>query len=116
MTHVNRRALMSTHMQVAKVTRRANYVAVLWTAPALVFYIFFALAPMLIALYLSFMQWNGISPATWTGISNWRTLFSDSVTGHALLLTVGMMIGSWLIQTPLSLLLGVFMAGLQRYR
>jgi raffinose/stachyose/melibiose transport system permease protein len=43
-------------------------------------------------------------------------LFSDSVTGHALLLTIEVMLLTWLIQTPLSLLIGVFMAGSQRYR
>src|SRR5205807_7512746 len=43
-------------------------------------------------------------------------LFSDSVTGHALLLTVEIMVLSWIVQTPISLLLGVFMAGVQRYR
>ncbi|HLJ36726.1 MAG TPA: sugar ABC transporter permease, partial [Ktedonobacteraceae bacterium] len=74
------------------------------------------LFPMLIALYLSFTQWNGLSPAAWVGLQNWLALFSDSVTGHALLLTLELMILAWIIQTPLSLLLGVFMAGVQRYR
>jgi raffinose/stachyose/melibiose transport system permease protein len=102
--------------QASKAAQRANWVAVLWTTPALVFYFVFALVPMLIALYLSFTEWNGLSPETWVGLKNWITLLSDGVTGHALLLTVEMMILSWVIQTPLSLLLGVFMAGIQRYR
>jgi raffinose/stachyose/melibiose transport system permease protein len=71
---------------------------------------------MFIALYLSFMNWNGLSPATWVGLKNWITLFSDAVTGHALVLTIEVMIISWVVQTPLSILLGVFMAGTQRYR
>jgi raffinose/stachyose/melibiose transport system permease protein len=107
---------MSASMKVSNVTQRANLVAVLWTAPALVFYAFFALVPMVIALYLSFTQWNGLSPAVWVGLQNWIALFSDGVTGHALLLTVEIMFLTWIVQTPLSLLLGVFMAGVQRYR
>jgi raffinose/stachyose/melibiose transport system permease protein len=107
---------MSASIKVAKSTQRANWVAVLWATPALAFYVLFALVPMFIALYLSFTRWNGLSPAVWVGLQNWITLFTDSVTGHALLLTFELMILSWIIQTPLSLLLGVFMAGLQRYR
>jgi raffinose/stachyose/melibiose transport system permease protein len=107
---------MSTSIKVSKATQRANLVAVLWATPALVFYAFFALVPMVIALYLSFTQWNGLSPAIWIGLRNWIALFSDGVTGHALILTVEIMALTWIVQTPLSLLLGVFMAGIQRYR
>ncbi len=107
---------MSASIKISKGTQRATWVAVLWTAPALVFYALFALVPMFIALYLSFTRWNGLSPEIWVGLQNWITLFSDSVTGHALLLTFEIMILSWIIQTPISLLLGIFMAGVQRYR
>lgn len=107
---------MSASIKVSNRARQANWVAVLWATPALAFYVIFALVPMLIALYLSFTQWNGLSPAVWIGLQNWITLFSDAVTGHALLLTFELMILSWVIQTPISLLLGVFMAGIQRYR
>jgi raffinose/stachyose/melibiose transport system permease protein len=107
---------MSASIKISKGTQRATWVAVLWTAPALVCYALFALVPMFIALYLSFTRWNGLSPEIWVGLQNWITLFSDSVTGHALLLTFEIMILSWIIQTPISLLLGIFMAGVQRYR
>ncbi|HLI89761.1 MAG TPA: sugar ABC transporter permease [Ktedonobacteraceae bacterium] len=100
----------------ARTQRRANWLAVLWTAPALAFYALFALIPLLIAIYLSFVSWNGIAQAVWVGPKNWITLFSDAVAGHAILLTIEIMILSWVIQTPISLLLGVFMAGRQRYR
>lgn len=107
---------MSASIKTAAVTQRANWIAVLWVTPALVFYALFALVPMVIAVYLSFTQWNGLSPEVWVGWKNWIALFSDSVTGHALILTFELMILSWIIQTPISLLLGVFMAGFQRYR
>lgn len=96
--------------------RRDSWVAVLWSLPALAFYLLFAIIPLFIALYLSFTSWNGLTAATWVGLKNWLALFSDTVTGHSLLLTIEVMIISWVIQTPLSILLGVFMAGTQRYR
>jgi raffinose/stachyose/melibiose transport system permease protein len=107
---------MNASISVARTQRRANWLAVLWTAPALAFYALFALIPLLIAIYLSFVRWNGIAQAVWVGPENWITLFSDAVAGHAILLTIEIMILSWVIQTPISLLLGVFMAGRQRYR
>jgi len=108
---------MSTSIKTAAVGKhQETWVAVLWTTPALVFYAVFALIPMLIAVYLSFTQWNGLSTAVWVGWKNWIALFSDSITGHSLILTFELMVLSWVIQTPLSLLLGVFMAGRQRYR
>lgn len=107
---------MSTSIRASKAARRDNWIAVLWTTPALVFYAVFALVPMLIALYLSFTNWDGLTEAKWVALQNWIALFSDAVTGHSLLLTIEVMVLSWVIQTPLSLLLGVFMAGAQRYR
>ena len=71
-----------------RVSRRARWVSVLWSLPALAFYLLFAIIPMFIALYLSFTNWNGLSPAVWVGLKNWIALFSDGVTGHSLLLTI----------------------------
>jgi raffinose/stachyose/melibiose transport system permease protein len=107
---------ISTTSHSSKLSQREGWVAVLWTVPALVFYLLFAIIPLFIALYLSFTDWNGLSEATWVGLKNWTALFSDSVTGHSLLLTIEVMLISWIVQTPLSLLIGVFMAGPQRYR
>jgi raffinose/stachyose/melibiose transport system permease protein len=107
---------MSVSMKATKRLPQANLVAVVWATPALAFYVLFALVPMFIALYLSFTQWNGLSPEVWVGGKNWVALLSDAVSGHALILTFELMVLSWIVQTPISLLLGVFMAGFQRYR
>lgn len=113
---------MSTAIKVSSSTRasaqsqRDTWTAVLWTAPALAFYLLFAIIPLFIAIYLSFTSWDGFSAINWVGLKNWIALFSDAVTGHSLLLTIEVMIFSWLVQTPLSILIGVFMAGKQRYR
>ncbi|BBL80921.1 ABC transporter [Rubrobacter xylanophilus] len=84
--------------------------------PAAAFFVAFALGPMAAAVYISFLDWDGVSVPGWAGLGNWVRAFTDSVTLHSLFLTVQVMVLSWLIQTPVSLLLGVFLAGYQRYR
>ncbi|WP_338688063.1 sugar ABC transporter permease [Streptomyces acidiscabies] len=84
--------------------------------PALLLFTLFALAPMAIVVYLSFTRWDGLGTPAWTGLDNWHTALTSDVTRHALWLTLKMMVISWAVQTPISLLLGVFVAGKQRYR
>jgi raffinose/stachyose/melibiose transport system permease protein len=88
----------------------------LLAVPALVFFVVFALVPLAGAVVLSFADWDGLGDLGWAGWSNWAGVLTDPVTGQALLLTVKIMVVSWLVQTPISLLLGVFTAGTQRYR
>ena len=88
----------------------------LWISPALVFYVIFALLPLVVAILFSFMSWDGISVPTWAGMTNWLHLISDPQAGRSLVLTLELMAVGWLVQTPISLLLGVFIAGNQRYR
>nr|HET6904134.1 sugar ABC transporter permease [Ktedonobacteraceae bacterium] len=107
---------MSALMKAPKTVQRSSLFAVLWTAPALVFYLAFAIIPLFIALYYSFTSWNGLSTATWIGLGNWIALFSDHVTLNSLNLTIQVMVISWIVQTPISILLGVFLAGKQPYR
>ncbi|MDX2524499.1 carbohydrate ABC transporter permease [Streptomyces europaeiscabiei] len=84
--------------------------------PALLLFALFALVPMVIVVYLSFTRWDGLGSPAWTGLDNWRTALTSDVTRHALWLTAKLMVFSWIVQTPISLLLGVFVAGKQRYR
>ena len=85
-------------------------------APALLFFGVFALVPLVGVFVLSFMSWDGLGTPAFTGLDNWKAMLSNDVTRHGILLTLGMTLLCWLIQTPVSLLLGVFMAGRQRYR
>jgi raffinose/stachyose/melibiose transport system permease protein len=95
---------------------RTTPLAMLWTAPALAFYGLFALFPLVVAVYLSCLKWNGLNQAVWVGASNWLALLHDGVAGHAIVLTFVLVVFTWAVETPLSILLGVFMAGPQRYR
>ncbi|WP_172119485.1 carbohydrate ABC transporter permease [Actinomyces faecalis] len=85
-------------------------------APALAFFGFFALIPLVGVFVLSFMSWDGLGAITFAGVDNWKAMLGNGVTQHAILLTLGMTVLCWVIQTPISLLLGVFMAGQQKYR
>ena len=85
--------------------------------PALLMFVVFAIVPLVGVVVLSFTTWDGIGgPITVAGLSNWTRVLSDPGLPHALWVTFLVMALSWLIQTPVSLLLGVFMAGRQRYR
>ncbi|QNP68054.1 sugar ABC transporter permease [Streptomyces roseirectus] len=105
-------------MSTAKATtaRTGGGPPFLMALPALLLFALFALAPMVIVGYLSFTRWDGLGTPSWTGLDNWRTALTSDVTRHALWLTLKMMVISWAVQTPISLLLGVFVAGKQRYR
>ncbi|MEV6283743.1 sugar ABC transporter permease [Kribbella sp. NPDC051770] len=90
---------------------------VVWMVlPALLMFAVFGVVPLVGVLVLSFTQWDGLGAINPAGLSNWRTVLSDPGLPHALFVTFEIMILSWLVQTPLSLLLGVFLAGRQRYR
>ncbi|PDQ36017.1 MAG: ABC transporter [Candidatus Lumbricidophila eiseniae] len=84
--------------------------------PALIFFLGFAIVPLLIALGLSFTSWDGLTAPVFNGITNWINQVSDPVTYNALWLSLQVIVFSWIVQTPLSLLLGVFTAGRHRYR
>ncbi|MDR2295105.1 MAG: sugar ABC transporter permease [Microbacterium sp.] len=85
-------------------------------APALIYFVIFAIVPLVGVLALSFTDWDGIGAISFSGIANWGVVFTDPGTWRAFGLTIVVMVLSWLVQTPISLLLGVFTAGTQRYR
>jgi raffinose/stachyose/melibiose transport system permease protein len=96
--------------------RRRGSAHRLMVLPALVLFGLFALLPMVLVLLLSFTRWDGLTSPAWAGTANWAHVFTDPVTRHSMWLTLQVVVLSWLIQTPVSLLLGVFLAGKQRYR
>jgi raffinose/stachyose/melibiose transport system permease protein len=84
--------------------------------PAIVLFGLFAVVPLVGVLYLSLTSWDGLGTPQWIGFGNWPKAFSDPLTWNAIWLTFVIMVASWCFQTPVSLLLGVFTAGHQRYR
>ncbi len=89
----------------------------LWfLAPALAFFLVFAIVPLFGVIYLSFTSWSGLGDPQFAGLESWQKTLSDPTTMHALQRTLILTLFTWLFQTPVSLLLGVFMAGPQKYR
>jgi raffinose/stachyose/melibiose transport system permease protein len=91
---------------------RVAYLAV----PALLFFVAFGVVPLIGVFYLSFSNWPGFGEITPAGLSNWRSVLADPGLRHSLYVTFLVMILSWAVQTPASILIGAFLAGHQRYR
>jgi raffinose/stachyose/melibiose transport system permease protein len=83
---------------------------------ALAIFIAFGVIPLIGVLFLSFTTWDGIGSVVPSGFTSWRAVLSDPGLPHALYVTFLVMILSWAFQTPLSILIGVFLAGHERYR
>jgi raffinose/stachyose/melibiose transport system permease protein len=84
--------------------------------PALLVFVAFGLVPLLGVLGLSFTTWDGIGDIHVTGLTSWKAELRDPGLPHALFVTFLIMFLSWAVQTPASILIGVFLAGRQRYR
>jgi raffinose/stachyose/melibiose transport system permease protein len=86
------------------------------TLPALVVFTAFGLIPLLGVVLLSFTTWNGIGAIEPSGLDSWSVVLADPGLPHALWVTFLVMALSWLFQTPVSILIGTFLAGHHRYR
>lgn len=79
-------------------------------------FVAFAVVPLVGVFVLSFTTWDGIGAIHPSGLDSWRAVLTDPGLPRALWVTFLVMAVSWAVQTPLSVLLGTFMAGRQRYR
>ncbi len=106
-----------TMAQPATASRAVRQGPIWWMAlPALLVFIAFGVIPLAGVIVLSFTRWDGIGAIHPAALNSWRTVLTDPGLFHSLLVTFEITILSWAVQTPLSLLLGVFLAGRQRYR
>ncbi|MGY1583519.1 carbohydrate ABC transporter permease [Streptomyces sp. MN13] len=107
-------SVKSTPTRTAKA--RAGRPHAAWALPGVLFFAFFAVVPMALAFYLSFTEWDGLGDPRPVGLDNWQRLLDDPRITQSLWLTVLLTVCSWLFQTVVSLLLGVWAAGPQRNR
>jgi raffinose/stachyose/melibiose transport system permease protein len=97
--------------------RSASWLADLaGVGPPMVLFCLFIVVPMIAAVVLSFVTWNGLGTPHWAGGSNWVEFFRDPVAHTSVIVTAKVVGLSYVIQTPISLALGLFTAGRQRYR
>ncbi|UMG93149.1 sugar ABC transporter permease [Nocardioides sp. TF02-7] len=88
-----------------------------WYAlPLILFFGCFAVLPLGLVGYLSFTDYDPLLSPVFNGTDNWQRLLDDEEAWDALRRTIFVAVGSWLLQTPLALLIGVWAAGQQRNR
>jgi xylobiose transport system permease protein len=87
-----------------------------WAVPAALFFALFAILPLVIVAVLSFTSWNGLGDPQFNGITNWQNLVADPTMIQSLWITVLLVVLGVVVQTPISLLIGVWAAGQQRNR
>jgi raffinose/stachyose/melibiose transport system permease protein len=104
-------------MPTGQPARRGQRGILPWlAAPALLFFVGFAIVPVVGVLALSFTTWDGIGEIQPSGLTSWRAVLADPGLPHAVWVTFLVIVASWAVQTPLSILLGTFLAGHHRYR
>lgn len=76
----------------------------LFLLPATFFLAVFMAYPMVDAILLSFKRWDGLNPAVWVGLRNYRLLMQDDVFWKAFKNTAFFTIATVLLQTTIPLL------------
>jgi xylobiose transport system permease protein len=87
-----------------------------WALPATLFFVLFAIVPLVLVAVLSFTSWSGLGSPSFAGFDNWTKLFHDPVMIKSIWLGLLLTALGVVTQTPLSILLGVWAAGPQRNR
>jgi ABC-type sugar transport system permease subunit len=94
---------------IRRAFRRSSLTPYLFLAPALVVYTAFLVYPMLVSLYTSFFDWDGMSATmTFVGFKNYLSIFfDDEVARVALLNNVFWTLGCLVVPTGIGLLLAL---------
>ncbi len=101
---------------MASATRSRDTPLAVLVLPSLLVFVTFAVVPLFGVVALSFTRWDGIGAIVPNGLGSWQQVLADPQTWRSLGLTLMTMVVTWTVQTPLSILLGTFVAGHQRYR
>jgi ABC-type sugar transport system permease subunit len=97
------------------VHRREKWRLVLpYLLPALVLHTLFFTVPVLQSPYFSLTDWNGMTPATYIGIENYRTLIGDTRWWIAVRNTLWYAVVSGVLGLALGLLFAVAAKGMRR--
>ncbi len=87
----------------ARAVRRRDGVILLFVAPALLLYSVYILYPVVISLWYSLLQWNGIGVGRFIGLDNWARLFHDGTVLGSLRNTLILLVGSIVVEIPIGL-------------
>lgn len=87
--------------------RLARYEGFLYVAPLILGIVAFQLVPILVSIYISFTEWDGIQPPRFVGLENFRTMLtSDPLFAETLRNTIVFTI----LAIPLTTMLGFALA------
>jgi raffinose/stachyose/melibiose transport system permease protein len=86
----------------------------LFLGPAIIVFVLFYFAPAFVGLVLSLTHWNGVTPPTYAGLSNYAALFKDPDLARSIILNIKVAIISLGTQLPLALLLAFLLTGMRR--
>jgi cellobiose transport system permease protein len=84
---------------------RRNVWAYVFISPFYILYAVFGMFPLLYGLWLSFHEWDGISPMKWVGMENYTTLFVDDIWWKAIYNTIWLFFAATVPQLTLALIL-----------
>jgi raffinose/stachyose/melibiose transport system permease protein len=86
-------------------------VALAYLAPAGLVYLGFAIWPAIHTVFLSFLDWDGIAPASWAGLSNYTDIFRSTTLAPALWHAIVLILFFAVIPCALGLLLTGLLQG-----
>jgi raffinose/stachyose/melibiose transport system permease protein len=87
-----------------------RHVAYLYVAPAMLFYLVFAFAPLVYTGWLSFFDWDGITVGTWVGLDNYDRVLSDPAIRQSFLHSLELIVFFSLVPCALGLALASVVA------
>jgi raffinose/stachyose/melibiose transport system permease protein len=87
--------------------RRIGY---LYVAPAFLIYAAFNLVPLVQGINVSFYRWDGFTPGTWVGLSNYTEFFTDPAIREGYLHVLELMVFYSLLPIVLGLLLAALLS------
>ena len=96
---------------MSNIEKKYMAAGILFLLPAVVVYLFFAVIPFFDSFLLSFQEWGGFGPRTFTGLKNYLRAFSDKTFLMAIKNSVYLGVTSAIF----SVVIGVFMAWLLLY-
>ena len=78
----------------------------LFISPWLIGFVVFTIVPMLASLFISFTDWNILTPPVWSGTKNFQTIFSDPLFYKSIQVTLTYT----LFSVPLNIIFSIFVA------
>lgn len=98
-----------------KMNRQVKLGIFLFLLPALLLFAAFFLFPILYVTVMSFFEWDGITKAAFSGLTNYKEIFADRAFGLSLRNNIVWAFAACFIQVPLALLMALILSRKPRF-